>query len=273
MNNKNILKSLAVFLLALSLCFACGCAEQEVKIPSPTEEFYVGDFADVLSGDDAKSILSAGVALERASAEALGRDVGAQVVAVTVKTTEGEEISEYALKLGRQWGVGNKQDNNGVVILLATEDREVYIAIGYGLEGALPDSKTGRLIDNYGLDYFAENEFSAGMLNLYNAVVREVYAEYGLDVPDDVAPPQQYGSDTDLQKVGYSWAVFIFVLICCLLIGRRYGLFMPFSVFGGFSGRGGRGGFGGGFGGFSGGFGGFSGGGGSFGGGGAGRGF
>ncbi|MBR6902962.1 MAG: TPM domain-containing protein [Clostridia bacterium] len=273
MNNKRILERLAVFLLALALCFACGCSENEIKIPSPTEEFYVGDFADVLSGDDAKSILSAGVALERASAQVLGRDVGAQVVAVTVKTTEGEEISDYALDLGRQWGVGNKQDNNGIVILLATEDREVYVAVGYGLEGALPDSKTGRLIDNYGIDYFAENEFSAGMLNLYNAVVREVYAEYGLDVPEEVSVPQPYGSDVDFQKVGYSWAVFLVVLICCLLIGRRYGLFVPFWVFGGSSGRGGRGGFGGGFGGSSGGFGGFSGGGGGFGGGGAGRGF
>lgn len=266
MNNKCILRHLAVFLLAASLCFACGCTENEIKIPSPTEEFYVGDFADVLSVDDAKSILSAGVALERASAEVTGKDVGAQVVAVTVKTTEGEEISDYALNLGRQWGVGNKQDNNGVVILLATEDREVYVSVGYGLEGALPDSKTGRLIDNYGIDYFAENEFSAGMLNLYNAVVREVYAEYGLDVPEEVVVPEPYGRDTDFQKVGYSWAAFLVVLICCLLIGRRYGLFVPFSVFGGFSGRGGRGGFGGGFGGFSGG-------GGGFGGGGAGRGF
>ena len=265
---KKTLVRIAAGLLAVMLLFACGCSENSVVLPSPTEEFYINDFADVIEKTDAESILSAGVALEQASAKALNADVGAQVVAVTIESTDGEEISEYALNLGRQWGVGNKDYNNGVLILLATGDREVYVAVGYGLEGALPDSKTGRLIDNYGIDYFAENDFSAGMLNLYNAVVREVYSEYGLSIPENISAPKKYGVDFDGEKIIKSWAVFLLIIVCCIIIGLRYGLFIPFNMFGGFSGRGGFGGFGG-----SGGFGGFSGGGGGFGGGGAGRGF
>ena len=259
----------ALCLVVVLLVLSCGCKEKKVQIPSPTENFYVNDFADVLKKDDYDSILNTGVALERASAAAIGRETGAQVVAVTVKTTDGEEIADYALTLGREWGVGNKDDNNGIVILLATEDREVYVSVGYGLEGALPDSKTGRLIDNYAIDYFAENEFSAGMISLYNAVVREVYAEYGLDVPENIAAPQEYSVDFDFEKVGISWIVLLIILAFAFFYLRRYGFAGAYLI-----GRGISSGFGGGrFGGGSGGFGGFSGGGGGFGGGGAGRGF
>ena len=275
---KRVLTSAAVLAVSLLLIFAAGCGENEVNLPEPTEKFYVNDFAGVLSDDDAEKIFSAGAALDSAVAAALGKDTGAQVVAVTVKTTSGEEPADYALRLGREWGVGNADDNNGVVILLATEDREVYIAVGYGLEGALPDSKTGRLIDGYGYDYFAENEFSAGMKSLYNAVVREVYTEYGIDIPENVSAPEKYDANVSSGEVAGSWfAIFVFGIILFLVLRGKLGWLLLGSnavgrggFFGGFPfGRGGGGGhFGSG-----GGFGGFSGGGGSFGGGGAGRGF
>ena len=237
-----------------------------MKIPEPTERFFINDFAGVMDKKDAEEIYNAGAALNAAVAGKLGRDVGAQVVAVTTETTEGEEISEYALNLGRQWGVGSAEDNNGVVILLATEDREIYISVGYGLEGALPDSKVGRIIDNYGYEYFAENEFSAGMLNLYRAVVREVYSEYELSVPENVTAPQNYSENVSTGSVIKSWLGIIIFIAVLIILSRRTGLFFLLGP----PGRGSGGFFGGGH---SGGFGGFSGGGGGFGGGGAGRGF
>lgn len=272
---KKFLTFAAALSVSVFLLFAVGCGEKEPKLPEPTEKFYVNDFAGVLKTADAEKIFSAGAALDSAVASSLGKDTGAQVVAVTVKTTGGETPADYALRLGREWGVGGADDNNGVVILLATEDREVYIAVGYGLEGALPDSKTGRLIDDYGYDYFAENEFSAGMKSLYNAVVREVYSEYGIDIPENVSAPKKYDADVSSAGVAGSWfAIFVFCVILFfvlrgklgwLLLGRstitRGGFFGNFP----FGGGGGHGGFGSG--------GGFSGGGGSFGGGGAGRGF
>lgn len=264
---KKFLRFFAVICSASLLLVLCGCSE-EVNIPSPTDRFYINDYAGVIDSKDADEIFSAGAELDRVSGATLGKETGAQVVAVTVGTTEGEEISDYALRLGREWGVGDKEDNNGVVILLATEDREVYIAVGYGLEGALPDSKTGRIIDNYGIDYFAENEFSKGMLNLYNAIVREVYAEYDIEVPSSVLVPENYKNDVDLEDVGISWGIIILIVALCIIYLRLHGFFIygPSFGFSSFSGSGwGRG--------SGGGFSGFSGGGGSFGGGGAGRGF
>lgn len=247
------------------LFICCGCKSAEKVYPDHTEEFYVNDFAGVLKEDDAREVFVMGATLDKETAKVLKTDVGAQVAAVTVETTEGEEISDYALGLGRRWGLGDKEKNNGVLILLATEDREVYVAVGYGLEGRLPDSKTGRIIDDYAIDYFKENDFSAGMLNLYRAIVREVYAEYDLDVPENISEPQRYRRDVDYKEAGISWGVILLILIFCAVYLRLHGFFAPFIGFGG--GRGGFGGFSGG------GFGGFSGGGGSFGGGGAGRGF
>ena len=255
---------------ALAACLITLPAAAASKYPDPDSRFFINDFADVIDSAAEEEIYSRAVALQEKTT--------AQVAVVTVNTLDGEDPADYSLGLGRQWGVGQKGEDNGVVILLAKTERQIYIAVGYGLEGALPDSKTGRIIDAYGLDYLKEDDFSTGLLEIFKAVVNEVYIEYGEEPEagyteiDDI-----YGDELDGYgaKVAASWAVMLAVVILFVLIfGRRR---RGFFWFGGPP----HGGFGGGFGGSGGGFssgggfggGGFSGGGGSFGGGGAGRGF
>ncbi|MBO5021435.1 MAG: TPM domain-containing protein [Clostridia bacterium] len=255
-----------VFLISLLLC---GCGE-EAGYPAATNYFYVNDFANVIEDSEETRLIS--------SAKALADATTAQVVVVTVEDLGGEAISDYALELGRLWGVGDEEKDNGVVILLSVEDREIYIAVGYGLEGALPDSKTGRIIDYYGLEYFKTDNFSSGLAAVTDAVVNEVYIENGLTPQSGYVSIDNISVDESLDesggKVAVSWLALIIILIILSLINRRRGgpVFWFFGgpgSFGGYGGGfGGRGGFGG-----SGGFGGFKGGGGSFGGGGAGRGF
>ena len=257
-------------LCAVVLLVCCGCTGDEKSYPDYTEQFYINDFAGVMTDKDAEEIVKTGAALDTASAEKLGAQVGAQVVAVTVKTTDGDEISEYALELGNKWGIGNKDENNGVLILLATEDRKIWVSVGDGLGGALPDSKTGRFIDTYAGEYLSENEFSAGVLNLYRALVREVYAEYNLTLPGELPAPQVYDDGISDSEAVTAWIGIIVFLVVFLILLRRKSFFLwiPPTYRGGSGGFGGFGGGGGSFGG-----GGFSGGGGSFGGGGAGRSF
>lgn len=250
-------------LIAISL-FLCGCGENSGTL-EPTESFYVNDFAGVISDSDEKEILSRAVTLNNKTT--------AQVVVVTVESLGGAEPADYALELGREWGVGSEDEDNGIVILLSTGEREIYIAVGYGLEGALPDSKTGRIIDRYGLEYLKADDFSKGLTEISRAIVNEVYIEYGITPDEDYTsidnlPDEVYGEESPLD-VSTSWIIMIIVLIIFFsFFGRGRGPFIFFGgprMFGGeFSGRSGRSG---------GGFGGFSGGGGSFGGGGAGRGF
>ena len=265
MKNK-ILRVAAVVLVAVILLSLTACGkETREQYPQPTERFFVNDFAAVISETDANDIYTKGAALQEAT--------DAQAVVVTVDSLDGKPIEDYALEIGRQWGVGAEDKDNGVVILLSESDREIYIAVGYGLEGALPDSKTGRIIDNYGLSYFSSDNFSAGLVNIYNAVVNEVYIEYGMKPSENYIPAEllpEIQSDTgSFSEILISWIVLIaLVALYTGIFGRRGGLFIfgsPRFFTGGFHHHGG------GFGGSSGGFGGFSGGGGSFGGGGAGR--
>ncbi len=255
---KRLISIVAAFSLILCLC---GCEEKE-KYPSPTEEFYVNDFADVMTEGEEGQFLAKTVALNNATT--------AQVVIATVEHLSGDEPYAYATELGRQWGIGNSENDNGILILLARDDREIFIAVGYGLEGALPDSKTGRIIDVYGLDYLKNDQFGKGLLAIGEAVINEVYLEYGIQpeagyVSIDSIPVVP---NTSSGKVVSSWAIMLVVLIIIWLLSRRGGGgLMFFGMPHIHTGRS-RGGFG-----SSSGFGGFRGGGGSFGGGGAGRGF
>ena len=264
---KNKFLRVAAFLLVVITIIslsACG-KEAHEQFPTPTEKFFVNDFAEVLTDADADTIYKKGVALQEATT--------AQAIVVTVESLDGEPIEDYALEIGRQWGVGQKDKNNGVVILLSESDREIYIAVGYGLEGALPDSKTGRIIDTYGISYFASDNFSAGLANVYNAIINEIYIEYGIQPSENYVPiellPDAQNDTSSAGEVLISWIVLlILVAIYMSIFGRRGGLFIfgsPRFFSGGYNHHGG------GFGGSSGGFGGFGGGGGSFGGGGSGR--
>ncbi len=261
MKNKILrVATLALVLIAMFSLASCGKQAKNLY-PTPTNRFFVNDFANVLNETDVNEIYTKGVALQEATA--------AQAVVVTVDSLDGNNIEDYALKLGREWGVGDKESNNGVVVLLSESDREIYIAVGYGLEGALPDSKTGRIIDTYGIPYFSNDNFSVGLASVYNAIVNEIYIEYGLQptenyVPVEFLPESQYETSS-AGEVIISWIVLlVLVALYMAVFGRHGGLF----VFGAPRYFGGYHHHGGGFGGSSGGF---RGGGGSFGGGGAGR--
>lgn len=266
MGNKFLKPATLALTLIVIVCSLCSCGKDaKDQFPTATDKFFVNDFAEVLTQTDANTIYTSGVALQEATT--------AQAVVVTVESLDGEPIEEYALEIGREWGVGDKEKDNGVVILLSESDREIYIAVGYGLEGALPDSKTGRIIDTYGISHFSNDNFSAGLLGIYNAIVNEIYIEYGVQpsvnyVPMDVLS-QSDEEQASAGKVALSWLVLIIIVVLYMSIfGRRGGMFIFGSprIFGGYNHYHGSS-----FGGSSGGFGGFRGGGGSFGGGGAGR--
>lgn len=258
-----LFKKFSAFALIIAVVFSlvtlCGCEEEKLK---PTEKFFVNDFANCIDDETETVICQKG--------EALQSTTGAQAVVVTVESVSGE-ISDYATELGREWKLGEKDKNNGALILLSVNDRQIYVAVGYGLEGALNDSKVGRLIDNYALSDLKNDDYQKGLASLYDAVVNETYIEYGIEVPDTYVPASELKvveEESNPWVVIISWLILLVVVILYTFFFRRRGIMlMPFINIGGYNNNNFRGG------GFGGGFGGFSGGGGSFGGGGAGRGF
>ena len=246
----------------------CICTSVCAALPPATNLFYVADYADLLTDSTEQFIVS--------HSNALCTATQSQIVVATVNNMGGQNEREYGISLAREWQIGGKE-NNGVLILVALDERKINIEVGYGLEGALNDSKVGRYIDMYAMSYLQENDFDNGILNLYKVILNEVYKEYGLEVPENVAPVE-YGNKEDDGDIG---SIIITTLLLIFIIGSVFGSSKKGG--GGNTGTGGSGGaFLGGYllgGGMShrgsggGGFGGFRGGGGSFGGGGSSRGF
>ena len=161
---KKILKVLLVCLIVFT---------NHVFAIEPTQEFYINDYANILSEDTEDYIQTNSVSLANATT--------AQIVVVTVPSLNGVSLEEYSTNLFRQFGIGDKEKNNGLLILIALEERKSRIEVGYGLEGVLPDGKTGRIQDEYMIPYFKDNNFDEGILNGYKALFKEVASEYNYD--------------------------------------------------------------------------------------------
>ncbi len=266
------MKKIKIFFWVIILSFLLSISSFAMDLPKPTDEFFVNDFADVIDNDIEEQILLIGADLYSQTT--------AQIVVVTVESLDGYNVKEYALELGREWGVGSEETNNGIVILMSVTDRDIAIQVGYGLEGCVTDSISGRILDEYALPYLGDNDYSTGLLETYKAVVSHVCEEYGVelnaefDVYDyDDSSNLSFKETVDLIYV----SIMVIIILAIIIAIKKTGN----SSSGGGHYRGGP--YVGGFGGVS--FGGssrggsfrsggsFRGGGGSFGGGGASRGF
>jgi uncharacterized protein len=204
----------------------------------------------------------------------LENKTGRQLVVVTLPSLQGFEIEDFGYRLGRNWGIGEKDKNTGALLIVAPNEHRVRIEVGYGLEGTLTDAVSRLIIENAILPRFRMNDFAGGIQRGVDDIVQVLTG--------DAEDFKRRAAEADNPPAGAAgWGQFIFII---LFIGlwlyfasrsRRRGRYsnLPWIVpmGGGFGNRGGWGGGGfggGGWGGGSGG-GGFSGGGGSFGGGGA----
>lgn len=244
---KKYIACLSIFLLFIM----AGSAMAVSNIPKPPADVYCLDEAGILSQSTEQAIIATG--------QNLNAESGAQIVVLTIKTLDGANLEEYALQVFRQWGIGDKTKNNGVLLLIAMNERKTRIEVGYGLEGALPDGKTGRILDENLIPYFAKGQYDAGIINTYNAMLQEVNKEYGINISPISADKAAQPAKKTNNKAGWVQIVgLIFFILIALFLARR-GIWW----FGGFGGPfGGGGGFGGGgddFGGGSGGGGGASG--------------
>ena len=143
-------------------------------IVQPSYEFFVNDQANILSSSTEEYIISKSAELERVD--------GTQIVVVTVKNLEGSSIEQYANELFESYGIGDKDKNNGLLLLLALEEREFRVEVGYGLEGILPDGKTGRFQDEYIIPYLKDNKWDEGIRNGYDAFYKEIVKQRDLNI-------------------------------------------------------------------------------------------
>lgn len=227
------------------------------QVPAtPTSSFYVQDFAQVLTEQTKASINALG--------EQLHSQTKAQIVVVTIKNLEGNALEDYSLELFRKWQIGDRKINNGVLLLVAVDDRKSRIEVGYGLEGALPDGLTGRVQDDYMLPYFKQNQYDKGISNAYNALTQLVAKEYNIELKDAkvTKPAKSKSAQQDVELPPWVIILLVIAFIVLMIIDQMFlgGLILQLILtllFRG-GGRGGGGSSGGGYGGGSGGGGGSS---------------
>ncbi len=251
-------------LLALCLCILALPQAIRAQIPPrPSVPTAVNDFAGMFTEQQR-------LAMERMLVS-FADTTSNRIVVVTVNDLGGYEPAMFAYEIGEQWGVGDSRFDNGVVLLVkpktSSSKGQTYIAVGYGLEGVIPDAIAKRIVENEMIPHFRENDYYGGVEAALEVIMDLASGEYSYE---------EYG------ELGAGFyitllAIFLFVVILTVALVRngatdihsggatRTGGMIYWGTSGGFGRGGGFGGGGFGGGGFGGGFGG-----GSFGGGGAG---
>jgi uncharacterized protein len=212
----------------------------------PTPTGFVNDFAGVMQGDTRQHLESLLSSFEKAT--------GNEIAVATLPSLDGRVIEELAPDLYKQWGIGKKGKDNGVLFLIAPTERKARIEVGYGLEGVINDALAGRILDEDVLPRFKAGDLDGGITAGTAAIVQTIVAKEGLsfDVEAALGGSVSYGSAkaNDGGPLSTFFKILVLIAMIYLFIRHPWLFLLLLSS----SGRGGGGGFGGGFGGFGGGF-------------------
>ena len=146
--------------------------EEKIAIPDvkKVNTIYINDKANLLSESTKQDLLKIGTDLDN--------KYKAQIAVYTIDSLNGEAIEDYANKLFRELGLGDKEKNNGVLILVAKNDHKARIEVGYGLEGDIPDGKAGRILKSM-LNDFKKDKYDEGIKLAYGKLANEIYKAHG----------------------------------------------------------------------------------------------
>jgi uncharacterized protein len=191
----------------LFLLFASTGFAQNI-LPKPNPPKLVNDAAGVLSAEQVAILEQKLVALDDSSSN--------QIAVVLIKSLDGYEVQEYANKLFRDWGIGNKKTNNGVLIVAAIDDRKVWIEVGYGLEGAIPDVTASSIYRNEIVPEFKQQNYYRGIDRAIDALTKAAVGEY--KVKRERAKGEDGGND-----IGGILKFIIIVIVVIIIIARGGG--------------------------------------------------
>jgi len=231
-----------------------GTAQADLKFPALTGR--VVDNAQLLDPSVRTQLETQLKAHEQATGE--------QVVVVTLANLQGTSIEDFGYQLGRHWGIGQKDKNNGALLIVARDDRKLRIEVGYGLEDRLTDAQSSVIINQVITPAFKTGDFNKGISDGVAAML-VVLGGSPLDEPAAYSADEQEEGNI-VQRHPWLFVLLVLLVTILVMVGEMLGILPAGSVGSSGSSSSGGGGFSGGDGG---GGGGFSGGGGSFGGGGS----
>ena len=179
--SKNKILFFCVSILAMALMFSLDEVYTKATV-NPESNFYITDYTGVIDDDTRDYIIEINKKLSQTKQQP-------QIAVVVVPTLGGQTVEQYALEQFERMKIGNKDYDNGLLVLLSTNDRKIRIEVGYGLEGAITDGKAGRILDS-AMSYLKKNDFSYAIYQIVSELNSEVQKEYGylkLDATEDLS--------------------------------------------------------------------------------------
>jgi uncharacterized protein len=184
---KTAVKKAIITMLALAAIPVAALAYTSPGSPHG----YVSDFAAVLS----KGTISD----TEAKLHSLEQSTGVQVAVVTVPSLGGDTVENYAMKLFAEWGIGNKEKDTGLLILVAPNERKTRIEVGYGLEGTITDLQASNIINKAMIPVFKQGDYDTGVTGAVDAVISIVNnspdaAQYSEPAPASASSKMSFGT-------------------------------------------------------------------------------
>lgn len=158
---------------------------------------FINDFVGVINEQDKETLEN--------KLQTFEKDSGNEIAVVIIPSLKGDYIEHFAIKLFQDWGIGKKDVNNGVLLLVAIDDRQMRIEVGYGLEGALTDAQSSWIINNELKPAFQKGDYSAGINNAVDQIINATKGEY---------VPEEDGSQIyNIQNLKVIFGIFIFIFM------------------------------------------------------------
>lgn len=189
-----MMKRLSALILAVLCALLVAAPALAVNVEQPTG-YFASDFASVLSGEAKNHI--------EVNAKRLEDATGAQIVFVTLRTTQPYTTEDYANALFNNWKIGDPQKNNGILVLIATSDQQFYTIEGTGLERNLPPSDLSALWNEYLVPELDEGNYSSGAIKYFDALFTKVAGIYGVNLTlDNTSKTSYYGAGGSTENTG-----------------------------------------------------------------------
>lgn len=186
-----------IFILLIILILAGNVSAQE--LPDYSDK-YVNDFADLFSDNETEMLRIILIELEK--------NTTAEVVVVTINTTSPSTPAEYRTKLFNYWQIGKKDIDNGLLILYSLNENRIEVETGYGLEGILPDSKLGRMLDEYYVPYRNNGNVSQGIIIFTQEIARVIQQN-----------PEEIYLTLEIKNYFYDFIPYIIFIIIFIIMG------------------------------------------------------
>ena len=201
-----------LFLLSFTLVSA------ETMYPKPTDLKYINDYTSTIDASTKEYIVSVGKEIEDKT--------GAQAVVVVVDSLQGSDIAIYSNELFRTWGIGQKDKNNGLLILVSVKDKKWRVEVGTSLEGAIPDIYSARVMDSVATPKFKEGNYSEGIKESYSMFADSIAKEYNvtLDKKEKVNLPANNNaasSATGNRTIGMLAGILVVVFVILDFVFNR----------------------------------------------------